>query len=142
MSFCEIMSTFNYIAVTMLAIGGTLFLDDFEEIGLHVEDILEGRADITFATARRFSDLKGYNIGLGYLTDSALTDEQRNGLLIFVREGTATLGSTALQTSRASYRMTRMTCSTPTRLGASRTARQARPKPTRAKRVRGLDRRR
>lgn len=40
MSFCKIVSIFSYIAVTMLAVGGTLFLDDFEEIGLHVEDIL------------------------------------------------------------------------------------------------------
>lgn len=81
-------------SLRVLAIGGTAFpFHNFEEVGPRFEDALGNAVDLTLTTDRdTLSNLEGYNVVLDYLTDSALSDEQREGLLTFVREGNGYVG--------------------------------------------------
>lgn len=78
----------------VLAIGGTAFpFHDFEEVGARFEAVLGNAVDLTLTTDKdALSDLDGYDVVLDYLTDSTLSDEQREGLLAFVREGNGYVG--------------------------------------------------
>lgn len=78
----------------VLALGETAFpFHDFEEVGPRFEDVLGDAADLTLTTDKdALSELDGYDVVLDYLTDSALSDEQREGLLAFVREGNGYVG--------------------------------------------------
>lgn len=78
----------------VLAIGETTFpFHDFEEVGPRFEEVLGDSVDLTLTTDRdALSNLDEYDVVLDYLTDSALSDEQREGLLGFVRGGNGYVG--------------------------------------------------
>ena len=78
----------------VLAIGETTFpFHDFDEMGPLFEEILDDRYDLTLTTdCEALTDLGEYDVLLDYLTDSTLTDEQRDGLLSFVRGGNGYVG--------------------------------------------------
>lgn len=79
--------------LSVLAIGGNRFpFHRFDETGPLFADALDA-ADVTLTTDRdALTDLSEYDVVLDYLTDSTLADEQRDGLLSFVRNGGGYVG--------------------------------------------------
>jgi len=79
---------------SVLAIGGDRFpFHRFEDRGPEIAAVLSDVADVTLTTDRGdLVDLAGYDVVLDYLTDSTLTDEQRDGLLSFVADGGGYVG--------------------------------------------------
>jgi hypothetical protein len=74
---------------SVLAIGDNLFpFHRFEERGPQLAAAFEDRIDLTLTTSKdELTDLSGYDAVLDYLTDSTLTDAQREGLCSFVDSG-------------------------------------------------------
>ncbi|MFB6119649.1 MAG: ThuA domain-containing protein [Halobacteriaceae archaeon] len=73
-----------------LVIGETTFgFHDFDDARPHLRAALErANVDPTLTTDRdELRDLAGYDVVVDYLTDSDLTDAQRDGLLTFVGDG-------------------------------------------------------
>jgi hypothetical protein len=81
-------------SVRVLAIGETTFpFHDFDEISPMFEEALGDAVELTLTTDRDdLTDLGEYDVLLDYLTDSTLTDDQRDGLLSFVRGGGGYVG--------------------------------------------------
>lgn len=79
---------------TVLAIGGNRFpWHRFEERGPEIAAALGGDNDVTLSTDRDdLVDPSGYDVVLDYLSDSRLTDAQRDGLLSFVERGGGYVG--------------------------------------------------
>lgn len=79
---------------TVLAIGGNRFpFHRFEERGPLLAAALGDRVDVTLTTNKNaLTDLADYDVVLDYLTDSSLTDAQRDGLLSFVEDGGGYVG--------------------------------------------------
>ncbi|MCL9814293.1 ThuA domain-containing protein [Natranaeroarchaeum aerophilus] len=78
----------------VLLVGETRFpFHSLDEMGPHIEDALGETTVITSTTDRSaLTDLSAYDIVVDYLTDSALTDEQRAGLFSFIESGGGYLG--------------------------------------------------
>lgn len=65
----------------------------FADAGPRIEAILDGAADVTLTTDREaLLALPEYDVILDYLTDSTLTDAQRDALLAFVEGGGGYVG--------------------------------------------------
>ena len=79
---------------SVLAIGGNGFpFHRFEERGPEITAAFDDRIDVTRTTDKDdLVDLSGYDAVLDYLTDSSLTEAQREGLLSFVSEGGGYVG--------------------------------------------------
>ncbi len=77
-----------------LAIGETAFpFHDFDEMAPAMAAAFGDVVDLTLTTEKDdLRDLSGYDLVVDYLTDSTLTDDQRDGLLSFVRNGSGYLG--------------------------------------------------
>lgn len=90
------------MTVSVLAIGGNRFpFHRFERRGPTIRDALGDRVDVTLTTEKDDlaalepdgeGDGSGYDVVLDYLTDSTLTDAQREGLLSFVADGGGYVG--------------------------------------------------
>ncbi|WP_137284530.1 ThuA domain-containing protein [Halorussus salinisoli] len=81
--------------LSVLAIGGNRFpFHRFDESGPLLANALDNDSiEVTLTTGRDvLTDLSGYDVVLDYLTDSTLEDEQRDGLLSFVRNGGGYVG--------------------------------------------------
>lgn len=78
----------------MLVIGGNRFpFHRFETNASYIADCLPSDLDLTLTTTKDdLRDLREYDAVLDYLTDSTLTDDQRDGLLSFVANGGGYLG--------------------------------------------------
>ena len=79
---------------TVLAIGGNRFpWHRFEERGPQIEAALGDAADVTLTTDRDdLVDLSAYDVVLDYISDSTLSESQRDGLLSFVDDGGGYVG--------------------------------------------------
>jgi uncharacterized protein len=77
------------IELSVLAIGGNRFpFHRFEERGPLLADAFGNRIDVTLTTKKDdLVDLSPYDAVLDYLTDSSLTEDQRESLLSFVESG-------------------------------------------------------
>lgn len=82
------------MARSVLAIGGNRFpFHRFEERGPLLTAAVDDRYEVTRTTDKDdLVDLARYDAVLDYLTDSSMTDEQREGLLSFVAEGGGYVG--------------------------------------------------
>ncbi|WP_435102933.1 ThuA domain-containing protein [Halarchaeum sp. P4] len=79
---------------SVLLIGGNRFpFHRFETNGDLIADAIPDRIEVTLTTEKAdLEDLEGYDAVVDYLTDSSLTDAQRDGLLSFVESGGGYLG--------------------------------------------------
>lgn len=79
---------------SVLAIGGNRFpWHRFEERGPQIAAALGDAADVTLTTDRvDLVDLSGYDVVLDYISDSTLSEAQRDGLLSFVEDGGGYVG--------------------------------------------------
>lgn len=79
---------------SVLAIGGNRFpFHRFEERGPEISAAFNDRIDVTLTTEKNdLIDLTEYDAVLDYLTDSSLTDDQREGLLSFIEAGGGYVG--------------------------------------------------
>lgn len=79
---------------SVLAIGGNRFpFHRFEDRGPEIEAAFDDRIDVTLTTEKEdLVDLSGYDAVLDYLTDSSLTEAQREGLTSFVDDGGGYVG--------------------------------------------------
>lgn len=79
---------------SLLAIGGNRFpFHRFEDRAPEIADAFDDRIDVTLTTDKDdLVDLSGYDAVLDYLTDSSLTDDQREGLLSLVGDGGGYVG--------------------------------------------------
>lgn len=77
-----------------LVIGENSFpFHAFDEMGQHIVTALGSDVDATLTTEREtLTDLSSYDCVVDYLTDSTLTDGERDGLFSFVRNGGGYLG--------------------------------------------------
>lgn len=80
--------------IDALAIGENTFpFHSFDEMGPHLEAALGDDVATTLTIDRDdLVDLSEYDVVVDYLTDSTLTDDQREGLLSFVADGGGYLG--------------------------------------------------
>ena len=78
----------------VLAIGGNHFpFHRFEDRGPAIATAFDDRIDVTLTTDKDdLADLASYDAVVDYLTDSSLTDDQRDGLLSFVEDGGGYVG--------------------------------------------------
>ncbi|QLC34794.1 ThuA domain-containing protein (plasmid) [Halarchaeum sp. CBA1220] len=81
-------------ARSVLLIGGNRFpFHRFETNGPLLADAIPDGIDVTRTTEKAaLEDLSGYDAVVDYLTDSTLSDAQRDGLLDFVADGGGYLG--------------------------------------------------
>lgn len=78
----------------MLAIGGNRFpFHRFEDRGPTIAAAFDDLIDVTLTTAKAdLTDLAAYDAVVDYLTDSTLSDDQRDGLVSFVEDGGGYVG--------------------------------------------------
>lgn len=79
---------------SVLAIGGNRFpFHRFERRGPEISAAFDDRITVTLTTTKDdLVDLSAYDAVIDYLTDSSLTDAQRDGLLSFVEGGGGYVG--------------------------------------------------